>query len=223
MAITHAAGCPCQRIHLHENAIGLRERGKGEREFPHHNQFTRYRPMAHTGTPLLDSHTELVYPTDMHVWESALEKQRLPYLNDHRIQGIIAVPISVYIEMIQAAAAEAFGQRPYVLKEIELKKLLLLPEEGAQKVQVVLSTSADTQDTQHLSFHVYSHATGVPEQPRDSWTLHVSGQICTEGLNSSRHLKISINLKSIAATMLAHLFESHPSNDASASSKAQDG
>jgi acyl transferase domain-containing protein len=114
----------------------------------------------------------------MHVWESALEKQRLPYLNDHRIQGVIAVPISVYIEMIQAAAAEAFGQRPYVLKEIELKKLLLLPEEGAQKVQVVLSTSADTQ---HLSFHVYSHATGVPEQPRDSWTLHVSGQILHGG------------------------------------------
>ena len=81
----------------------------------------------------------------MHVWESALEKQRLPYLNDHRIQGVIAVPISVYIEMIQAAAAEAFGQGPYVLKEIELKKLLLLPEECAQKVQVVLSTSADTQ------------------------------------------------------------------------------
>ena len=131
--------------------------------------------------PLLDSHTELVYPTDMHVWESALEKQRLPYLDDHRIQGVIAVPISVYIEMIQAAAAEAFGQRPYVLKEIELKKLLLLPEESAQKVQVVLSTSADTQDTQHLSFYIYSHATGVPEQPRDSWTLHVSGQILHGG------------------------------------------
>jgi hypothetical protein len=33
----------------------------------------------------------------------------------------------------------------------------------------------------------------------------------------------SSNLKSIAATMLAHLFESHLSNDASASSKALDG
>jgi len=131
--------------------------------------------------PLLDSHTELVYPAGMHIWETALEKQRLPYLNDHRIQGVMAVPISVYIEMIQAAAAEAFGQGPHLLREIELKRLLLLPEQGVQKVQVVLSASAGTRDAQHLSFHVYSHATGVPEQPRDSWTLHASGQILPVG------------------------------------------
>lgn len=131
--------------------------------------------------PLLDTHTELVYPASMHIWETALEKQRLPYLNDHRIQGVMAVPISVYIEMIQAAATEAFGQGPHVLKEIELKKLLLLPELGAQKVQVVLSALASTQDARHLSFHVYSHATGAPEQPRNSWTLHASGQILPVG------------------------------------------
>jgi acyl transferase domain-containing protein len=123
--------------------------------------------------PFLDLHTELAYPAGMHAWETLLDKQRLPYLNDHRIQGIIALPISVYIEMIQAAAVEAFGQGPHVLKDIELKKILLLPEQGAQKVQVILSQDAQ----KHASFRIYSHSTGVPEQQRDSWTLHASGEI----------------------------------------------
>jgi acyl transferase domain-containing protein/acyl-CoA synthetase (AMP-forming)/AMP-acid ligase II/acyl carrier protein len=123
--------------------------------------------------PLLDSYTPLVYPTGIHIWETALDKQRLPYLNDHRIQGMMAVPISVYIEMIQAAAVEAFGPGAHMLKEIELEKLLLLPDQGEQKVQVVFASDAQKQ----VSFHVYSHSMGVPEQPRALWTLHMSGEL----------------------------------------------
>lgn len=123
--------------------------------------------------PLLDSHTQLVYPAGVHIWETALEKQRLPYLQDHRIQGIMAVPISAYIEMVHAAATEALGPGAHELKEIELKKLLLVPEQGVQNVQVVFTTDAQ----KHVSFQVYSHSLGVPEQPREQWTLHVSGEV----------------------------------------------
>ena len=123
--------------------------------------------------PLLDEHIELVYPARVHVWESSLDKQRLPYLTDHRIQGAIALPVSVYVEMAQAATVEAFGPGNHVLTEIELKKLLLLPEKGAQKVQVVVSSDANEQ----VAFQVYSHSIGVPEQPRNKWTLHASGKI----------------------------------------------
>jgi len=123
--------------------------------------------------PLLGFHTQLVSPTGIHIWETALEKQRLPYLQDHRIQGIMAVPISAYIEMVQAAASEALGPGTYELKEIELKKLLLVPEQGVQNVQVVFSTDAQ----KHVSFQVYSHSLGMPEQPREQWALHVSGEI----------------------------------------------
>jgi hypothetical protein len=51
--------------------------------------------------------------------------------------------------------------------------LLLLPEHGSQKVQVVLASEANND----VSFFVYSHAAGVPEQPRQQWTLHASGKI----------------------------------------------
>lgn len=123
--------------------------------------------------PLLDSHLELTYPTGVHVWETALDKQRLPYLNDHRIQGAMAVPVSVYLEMAQAATVEVFGPGDHTLTEIELKKLLLLPEQGFQKVQVVFSSDANA----HVSFHIYSHAVGAPDQPRSSWTLHATGKV----------------------------------------------
>lgn len=123
--------------------------------------------------PLLSEHVELAYPAGTHVWEVDLDKQRLPYLSDHRIQGALAVPVSVYIEMAQAASAEAFGAGTHTLAELDLKKLLLLPERGAQKVQVVLSTA----ENKSVHFHVYSHSAGMPEQPRNQWTLHASGKI----------------------------------------------
>ncbi|GHO83338.1 type I polyketide synthase [Dictyobacter formicarum] len=125
--------------------------------------------------PLLDTHVALVHPVRMHVWESTLDTQQIPYLKDHRIQGLAALSLSTYIEMAQAATREAFGTNNYSLKEIELKKLLLLPEEGSQKVQVVLS--ADTQD--QATFTIYSHAVGAPDQPHDHWTLHATGKIHT--------------------------------------------
>ncbi|GCF09103.1 type I polyketide synthase [Dictyobacter arantiisoli] len=128
---------------------------------------------AHQRHPLLDKYMALAHPASIHVWESTLDIQDLPYLRDHRIQGSMALPISVYIEMAQAASREALGDRKHILKEIELKKLLLLPETGSQKVQVVLSYDSN----QQASFSIYSHTIGMPEQPHSLWTLHATGKI----------------------------------------------
>jgi hypothetical protein len=75
--------------------------------------------------------------------------------------------------MAQAATAEVFGVGGYKLTGIELKKLLLLPEKGTQRVQIVLSSDANEQ----LTFHVYSHSVGVTEQPRSAWILYATGKI----------------------------------------------
>jgi acyl transferase domain-containing protein len=123
--------------------------------------------------PLLETHMALVHPVSMHVWESTLDVQKLPYLKDHRIQGAIALPISAYVEIAQAATREAFGAGKHILQEIELKKLLLLPEKGSQKVQVILSSNASNQ----TAFQIYSHTVGAPDQPPEQWTLHAAGKI----------------------------------------------
>ena len=122
--------------------------------------------------PLLGPHLELAQPVGNHVWNSELNRRDLPYLNDHRIQGTVVVPVSVYIEMAQAATVEAFGTGPFVLKEIEFKKALFLPEKGSQMVQVILSPHGD----EETSFSVYS-SPGEVVQPQKSWILHAIGKI----------------------------------------------
>jgi acyl transferase domain-containing protein len=133
--------------------------------------------------PFLDTHIAVAHPTNMHVWEVALDTQRLPYLTNHRIQGAMALPVSIYVEMAQAATVEAFGPGKHILAELELKKLLLLPEKGSQRVQVILSSDAH----EYVSFHVYSHSpefetqSSLPihAQPKltNTWTLHATGKI----------------------------------------------
>ncbi len=84
----------------------------------------------------------------------------------------MALPISVFIELAQAAAVEVLGPGTHILSELELRQLLLLPERNAQRLQVIF---ARTQE--QLSFQVYSHPAGREEQPRHLWTLHASGKI----------------------------------------------
>jgi len=108
----------------------------------------------------------------MHVWETLLDSHRFPYLNDHRIQGTMALPISVFVELARAAAVEIFGPGAHSVSELELSKILLLPEYNAQRLQVIFARTEE-----HLSFQVYSHPTGREEQPRHLWTLHASGKI----------------------------------------------
>jgi len=127
-------------------------------------------PARKQGHPLLENHVEVAYPAGTHVWETLLDSQRFPYLNDHRIQGAMALPISVFVELAQAAAVEVFGPGSHILSELELRQLLLLPERDAQRLQVIF---AGTQE--QLSFQVYSHADGQEE--RHLWTLHASGKI----------------------------------------------
>ncbi len=123
--------------------------------------------------PLLHTHISLAAPASVHVWESSLNVHDLAYLRDHRIQGAIALPLSVYIEMAQTAATQALQTRAHTLKEIELKKLLFLAEEGEQKVQVILAPDSQ----QQLSFSIYSHGPGEADSPRDTWSLYATGKI----------------------------------------------
>ncbi len=116
--------------------------------------------------PLLGPHLEVAHPSLLHVWETTLDKRTLPYLNDHQVQGITAVPVSAYIEMAQAAATDALGEGKHVLTDIELKKLLFLPGEVPARVQVILSSEAQEQ----VGFHVYSRS-------HNAWTLHATGKI----------------------------------------------
>ena len=62
--------------------------------------------------PLLGRHFKLAHPAGTHFWEVTLDKRALPYLDDHRIEGVAVLPASAYVEMALAAAVEVSEHNP---------------------------------------------------------------------------------------------------------------
>ena len=123
--------------------------------------------------PLLGWHFNSAHPAGTHFWETTLDKNSLPYLDDHRIQGVAVLPASAYLEMALAAAVEVFGAQSVALQDIEFRKALFLPEGGTRTIQVILSQGADGA----ASFHIYSRAAGAVSAGK-SWMLHATGKVC---------------------------------------------
>jgi len=133
-------------------------------------------PRNRTGNhPLLARHFKPAYPSETHFWETTLDKNSLPYLDDHRIQGVAVLPASAYVEMALAAAVEIFGAQPITLRDIEFRKALFLPEGATHTIQVILSQGEDGV----ASFRIYSCAGGGVHSKK-SWMLHASGKVCLQ-------------------------------------------
>jgi myxalamid-type polyketide synthase MxaE and MxaD len=113
--------------------------------------------------------------TETHFWESVLDRSAQSYLDDHRIEGLTVLPAALYVEMALAAAAEVFPSQSFVLKDMEFRKALFIPEGGTRTLQVILSAGAG--DT--TSVHIYS-CPGDMEQANRSWTLHATAKVCPE-------------------------------------------
>ena len=125
--------------------------------------------------PLLGRHFKSPHPAETHFWEVNLDKDALPYLDDHRIEGVAVLPGAVYLEMALAAAAEGFASHSFVLKDFEFRKALFLPDGKTHTIQVVLSPDANAT----ASIYIYSRP-GDVEQQNGSWTLHATGKLCPE-------------------------------------------
>jgi acyl transferase domain-containing protein/acyl carrier protein len=124
---------------------------------------------------LLGRHFNSPHRSGTHFWETELDRNYLPYLDDHRIDGVAVLPASAYVEMAYTAAVEVLGAQPFVLKDIEFRKALFLPDSGIQMLQLILSRGADGA----ASFHIYSCPGGAPHSDR-SWTLYATGKVCVQ-------------------------------------------
>jgi len=125
--------------------------------------------------PLLGQHFKSAHPAGTHFWETTLDKNSHPYLDDHRIQGTAVLPASAYVEMALATAVEVFESQSIALKDIEFRKTLFLPESGTRTIQVVLSQTVDGA----ASFHIYS-CPGDVVRSIESWVLHATGKVCLQ-------------------------------------------
>ncbi|MBP5976712.1 SDR family NAD(P)-dependent oxidoreductase [Brasilonema sp. CT11] len=112
--------------------------------------------------PLLGSRLKSAQP----MWDAEIDKHRLSYLNDHRIQGAVLYPGAAYVEMALAAASEISKDGTYIIEEIEFQKALFLSESSASTLQLSLEPSQN-------SFEINSNVKGAQSE----WVRHVIGKL----------------------------------------------
>lgn len=122
--------------------------------------------------PLLGQHFKSAVHPGTHFWEMDLGTDSLPWLADHRVQGLVVLPAAAYADVVLSAAEETFGPGSHSLEKVGFKRALVLPEEGTRTTQLVLSPEMPGQ----VAFQFFSREADAAGQ-QDPWTLHATGTI----------------------------------------------
>ncbi len=75
--------------------------------------------------PLLGQHVRLQEEPERHVWQAEVGTEASPWLADHQIHSVSALPGAAYCEMALIAAREVFGEASEV-RDVRFEKMLLL-------------------------------------------------------------------------------------------------
>ncbi|GGL61168.1 mycocerosic acid synthase-like polyketide synthase [Streptomyces fumigatiscleroticus] len=100
-------------------------------------------PAAH---PLTGPHTADPDGEGRHLWQTRITPTTLPWLDAHRVDGVVVVPGAALCEMAVAAAADLYGTGPGRLRVtgIALERLLLPAGEGTRVTATAEAAGADT-------------------------------------------------------------------------------
>ena len=108
----------------------------------------------------------------------------LPLVRDHRLHGHAIVNLVVYLEMVQAGAIAAFGQRMTHWKSLLVPQPLAFESEQSHTVQLILTP----QDSEQAEFQIFSLQ---QSHQHCQWILHATGQIqWVSSPSTSAHLEI---------------------------------
>jgi polyketide synthase 5 len=77
--------------------------------------------------PLLGSHVRLHEEPERHAWEGEVGTDALPWLGDHQVHNVAALPGAAYCEMALAAARTVLGEASEV-RDVRFEQMLLLDE-----------------------------------------------------------------------------------------------
>jgi acyl transferase domain-containing protein/aryl carrier-like protein len=145
----------------------------------------RSRGRAHAGGhPLLGEAQTVSTRAGLHLWATALDQQRLPWLGDHRVQGAVVLPGAAYLEMALAAGAVAFKGAPVAVTGVSFVETLTFTDSTPVEVQVVTEESSGQQ-----RFQIASRAPGEGDTP---WTTHARGTLSrAEGAEPDSNLDLA--------------------------------
>ncbi len=75
--------------------------------------------------PLLGAHVRLREEPERHAWEAEVGTEALPWLGDHQVHNVAALPGAAYCEMAVAAARAVLGEASEI-RDIRFEQMLLL-------------------------------------------------------------------------------------------------
>lgn len=122
---------------------------------------------ARSGThPLSGQPVEVAGAASALVREIRLTKEVFAEVFSHRLYGATLLPPSAFLEIAWAAAEELFGSSPVELKDVHFERALLLSEDQAVTVQVILTPAVNGAYT----FQIHSRQDA-------GWLRHAAGQM----------------------------------------------
>ena len=122
------------------------------------------------GHPLLGAAVELAGDREGLVFTGRLSLTGHSWLADHAVMGTVLLPGAGFVELALAAAERVGAQE---VEELTLHAPLLLSEQGAYQVQLVLS---EPDEAGGRSIEIYSRAEASSDELEVSeWMLHASG------------------------------------------------
>ncbi len=132
--------------------------------------------------PLLDRRLPDPRPT----WQSAINRQFLPYLDDHRVDGLVVMPGAVYVEAGLALHRQLNQSGVAVIEQLRFHQALVLDENSVGEPTIHISL-----DEKNGNYVFSSHDYDDPV----NWRLHASGRIVT----ATEPVSVEVDLNQLKA------------------------
>ncbi len=104
--------------------------------------------------------------------ESSISSAAFPWLEDHKPFGQLVFPATAYLEMILAAAREAFGPRPCAIRDMDIRESMIIDSGEIRKVQIALTPQGGDEASFQLGSLVGGESDGEAK-----WSVHAAGRL----------------------------------------------
>ena len=114
------------------------------------------------------------------IFESRLSTALFPYFDDHRVHGLVVLPLTAYLEIIWAATQTALGPGAHALQDVVMHEPLGLSGHEERIIQLVLTPD----DGSTAGFQLISVAT-TRQGDKISWKVHMTGNVALGKTNGA--------------------------------------